>query len=144
MYNDGTFVCNTNRPTWAGAVPWDTGNFNPATKLPVRPGNGNNGYVENLNSSNNQYFGWNGNWYYQVDGTYLGVVWTNSNFVPGNYADAYAWCQWQGDKSTEGPISNGGTGYEISGDRFLSGIGAATGESTANAIYMNGRTMRNN
>ncbi|WVR18092.1 tail protein [Burkholderia phage Bm1] len=144
MFSEGQWVCSYARPSFNGAVPWDNGNFDPNSKIPVRPGYGSNGYVENLNSGNNQYFGWSGsNWYYQVDGAHKGIIWTSANFDPSTKAPANAQCNQQSDKSTEGPIGPAGWTLEISGDRFLTGVGAGGGASTANNIFINGRSMRN-
>lgn len=38
--------------------------------------------------------GWNGNLYAYIDSTYIGVLWTSSNFNPGAKANRYANCPW--------------------------------------------------
>ncbi|AFN39129.1 tail fiber protein [Burkholderia phage BcepMigl] len=70
------------RPTWAGFTPWDTGNFDPATKQAA----GN--YAKSTN--NTVTFDWGthqvGQLGLTIDTIYQGYLWHSGNFNPANYA----------------------------------------------------------
>jgi hypothetical protein len=68
------------RPGWAGVVPWDSGNLNPANYVPVRAGLGGSGYALQSDSHTTN-FGWGGTYVnMSVDSTYLGGILTTSSY----------------------------------------------------------------
>lgn len=128
------------RPTWAGVTPWDTGNFDPNSKVAIRNSNGNHGYVF-TDTSNNLTFNWESSrtrmW---VDGSNQGLLWTDANFDPNSKANAGSVCQWNTTVLEVGPISSTVT----PGAPYVSvGARGGTGSATANFIFNDCVQLRN-
>ncbi|MEX3614379.1 MAG: hypothetical protein VB141_11650 [Burkholderia gladioli] len=112
---------------------------NIGSKAPIRQNNGGYGYVIN-DSANVITQNWNNrdrinvyiDGHYQGDMAYIGDVNAKAN--------AGANCQWQGNLVKVGPVAGFG---EVPNGLVVTGVTASSGESTANAIYMYARTLRN-
>lgn len=72
---------------------WVDANYYPASQ-PFQTALGYTPIEKAWESSNAVGIGWNGNLYLYLNSTYMGILWTSSNFNPGSKATKYAQVPW--------------------------------------------------
>jgi hypothetical protein len=142
IQDGGTVNFPRARPTWAGLTPWDNGNFDPNSKVPIRNNNGNRGYALS-DTPNNLTFNWEGRVRMWVDGFNQGLIWSDTNFDPGSKANNGATCQWTTGIAEWGPITGVST-LDIPAPWVMVGWRTTSGGNwTSGNNYLRGVILRN-